>query len=372
MTFLDGAFGNAELFDHSLLRMTFIFGIGVSVAMYEKTHRTTGSLVVPGYIGAQLLNPVMLVATALNATLTWVLVSKVLPKFAVVYGRVLFVVNIFVSVVLSLILGQSLSFLLPPQIPSLESIGYAIPALIAYDMNRQGAKKTAVAVGGAGVLAAIPALVIVAAFPGWVESPLAESSGLVPVGDVWFPIAALVSTGVSTLLHANHGLRSGGFIGAMYLGLAAVHPLQVLFFMAIAIVTYGFVAKGLRRVMIVFGRRKFAIMLMSGSLLSWMVLEFLGAAFPALLPINGLPIAALFVPALLANDMERSSVPEVVVGGFIAAGATLSTVVVAAGVVDGRAIPWWSVPILVVSLGVLFGPRLADAVGKRTPATSPG
>ena len=37
-----------------------------------------------------------------------------------------------------------------------------------------------------------------------------------------------------------------------------------------------------------------------------------------------MPIAALAVPALLANDMERSSVVEVLTGSLLAAGATLS------------------------------------------------
>lgn len=349
-----------ELFDQALLRMTFIFGIVVSVQLYERTHRTTGSLVVPGYIGAQLLDPISLLATILNAAATYFLVSIVLPKFAVVYGRSRFVVNIFVSVILSLILVQTLSFVLP-QIPSLEAIGYAIPALIAYDMNRQGPRKTAVAVAGAGVLAAIPALLIVGFFPHWVEVASGAPLGLIDIGDVWFPIAALVSTGVSTLLFANHQLRSGGFIGAMYLGLAAINPIQIVFFMAVAVFTYLLVTQVLRRVMIIFGRRKFAVMLMAGSLLAWLVLTVFEAAAPDLLPINSLPVAALFVPALLANDMERSSISEVLLGSVIAAGATLSVVVVASGLVDRQPIPWWAFPILLASLFVLLMPSVRSS-----------
>ena len=116
--------------------MTFIVGIAVSVIVYERTHRTTGSLVVPGYVGAQLLNPVALVATALNALTTWYLVARVLPRFAAVFGRTLFVVNIAVSVVLSMLTGPVLGPLLPAGVPRFDSIGYVIPALIAYDMNR--------------------------------------------------------------------------------------------------------------------------------------------------------------------------------------------------------------------------------------------
>lgn len=349
---------DVQLFDTQLVRMTFIVGIAVSVMLYERTHTTTGSLVVPGYIGAELLNPVALVATAVNAWLTFLVVSRLLPRFAAVYGRARFVANIAVSVLIAMVLGPVLSFGTGPSVPRLDAIGYVVPALIAYDMNRQGQSKTAVAVAVAGAIAAFPALLIAAVFPGHIEGHLPLDTGLLPVGDVWFPIVALVSTGVSTALHNNHRLRAGGFVGPMYLGLAAVRPVQLVYFLAVAVVLYVAVHLGLKQVMITFGRRKFAVMLMGGSLLSWGLLDLADQIRPDLLLIANLPIAALFVPALLANDMERTSIGQVLMGGYLGATATLSVTIVGAGIVDRLPIPWWAYPMLVSSAAALYWPQL--------------
>ncbi len=356
-----------QLFDQDLVRMTFIVGIAVSVLMYEKTHTTTGSLVVPGYVGAQLLNPIALITTGINAWLTFVLVSRVLPRYAAVYGRARFVTNILVSVLISLALGPMLGSVTGPSLPLLDTIGYVIPALIAYDMNRQGPTKTLTAVSVGGALAALPALLLVVLMPSRIDPFLPVETGLLAVGDVWFPIVALVSTGVSTMLFNNHQLRSGGFIGPMYLGLSAVRPEQGVYFLVMAGAVYLAVHVGLKRVMILFGRRKFAVMLMTGSLMSWTVLEVIESVRPGSLNINGLPIAALFIPALLANDMERTSVGRVVVGGFIAGAATLSLVVVTSGVVDQVPLPFWALPLLLISMAALFWPHVESRLALRLP-----
>ena len=358
------------LFDEELVRLTFIVGIAVSVLVYERTHRTTGSLVVPGYIGASLLSPVALLTTGLNATLTWFLVARLLPRFAAVYGRTLFVVNIAVSVALSMLFGPVFGAVLPTQVPHLDTIGYVIPALIAYDMNRQGPSRTATTVAITGMIAATPALILVALRPAAIEPVLPVDTVLRGLDDFWLAIAALVSVGVATLLQAGHQLRCGGFIGAMYIGLMAGEPVAVIFVAIVALITYAFVQFVLKPYMIVFGRRKFAIVLMTGSVLSWATLEAAGHWLPGVLSLDGLPIAVLFVPALLANDMERTTVPEVLVGTTVAAAATVSTIVVLTGLVDFEPIPGWAMPTMLISGLVLALPRLwpgLDSIGVPEP-----
>ena len=350
------------LFDEELVRLTFIVGIAVSVLVYERTHHTTGSLVVPGYIGASLLNPIALIATAANAALTFFLVARVLPRFAAVFGRTLFVVNIAVSVALSMMFGPVLGSVLPNYVPHLDTIGYVIPALIAYDMNRQGVVRTGTTVAMAGMIAATPALLLVALRPAAIDPVLPVDTVLRGLDDFWLAIAALVSVGVATLLQTGHQLRCGGFIGAMYVGLMAGEPVAVIFVAVVALLTYGFVQFVLKPYMIVFGRRKFAIVLMSGSVLSWTALEAAGHWLPGVLSLEGLPIAVLFVPALLANDMERTSVPEVLVGTTVAAAATVSTVIVLAGLVDFQVIPSWAMPTMILSISVLALPRVWPAL----------
>lgn len=347
-----------QLFDQDIIRMTFVIGVMTSALLYERTHLTTGSLVVPGYVAAQLLNPAALLITAVNSLLTYLLVARVLPRFVAIYGRALFIVNIFVSILLSLMFEPALTFGLSGWGLVFDSIGYVIPALIAYDMKRQGPAKTLTSVLGASMLAAIPGLLLVGLFPGWIEPILPVNTGLLAVGEIWFPVAALVSATVSTTMQASYGLRSGGFIGSMYLGLIAVRPGQLLFVAAMALATYLLVSHGIRHVMILFGRRKFAVMLTLGSTLSWLTLEVFDALAPGLLSINGLPIAALFVPALLANDMERTSVVAVATGGILAGSATLSVVTLVAGLVDGTGVVPWAPPLLAISFGALLWPRL--------------
>ena len=115
--------------------------------------------------------------------------------------------------------------------------------------------------------------------------------------------------------------------------------------------------------MILFGRRKFAVMLVGGSLLSWLVLVAADSLAPGLLSINELPIAALFVPALLANDMERTSIVSVATGGLLAASVTLPVVVGMAAVVDGTPVPLWVGPLLAVSSVILLWPQISPRLG---------
>ena len=89
-----------------------------------------------------------------------------------------------------------------------------------------------------------------------------------------------------------------------------------------------------------------------------------------MLSLDGLPIAVLFVPALLANDMERTTVPEVLVGTTVAAAATVSTIVVLTGLVDFEPIPGWAMPTMLISGLVLALPRLwpgLDSIGVPEP-----
>ena len=55
------------LFSSEIVRFAFVFGICVSMMLYERLHLTTGSIVVPGYIAMFLVYPMVVVATFVNA-----------------------------------------------------------------------------------------------------------------------------------------------------------------------------------------------------------------------------------------------------------------------------------------------------------------
>lgn len=316
------------LFSVEVVRFAFVAGVVVSMVLYERRHLTTGSIVVPGYIAVFLLQPAVLLATFVNAFISYWMVNRVLPRWFLLYGRNKFAVLSFISITLQtamLKLSPSGSYLWEQDVPLLIGAGYVVPALIAHDMARQGISKTLKSVMLAGAIVAVPI-----AYALWFDLPgVNDLSPLFGFGSTaiqpsWIPFAVLVSALVAWALLKNHGLRSGGFIGAAYLGMLAIEPMQVLFALGVGYLTYLIVIKLLMPWMILFGRRKFATMLLLASLLSWsfmwMGTQFLGLSANHYMNLASIALTPLFVPGLLANDMHRASPTRVVLG--VALGAS--------------------------------------------------
>lgn len=116
-------------------------GMIMSFFMTETIGLAAGGIVVPGYIALLLHHPVQIVMTILVAWITFLL-TKIISKFMLLYGRRLLVL----SVLIGYLLGYG-TRLFPPLVIShmkldLATVGYVIPGLIAYWMNRQGAIET--------------------------------------------------------------------------------------------------------------------------------------------------------------------------------------------------------------------------------------
>ena len=73
------------LLNSESVRFAFVFGVVVSMMMYERFHLTTGSIVVPGYIGIFMVAPMVLAATFINAFATYALMNYVLRKKFILY-----------------------------------------------------------------------------------------------------------------------------------------------------------------------------------------------------------------------------------------------------------------------------------------------
>jgi hypothetical protein len=213
-------------------------------------------------------------------------------------------------------------------IPLWVGIGYVVPALIAHDMDRQGIGNTVRAVLTTGVLVAIP--VMLALF--WLRNDTAATGSLANFDSVllppqWVPVAVILSAASAWALLHNHGLRQGGFIGAAYVGMLWAGPAQVMFIFAVALTTWFVVTKVMMPKMLLFGRRKFATMLIVAGIVSWLGLwlgvTIFGVSSTAYATIASIPLTPVFVPGLLANDMERSGVARVVVGTTVGALFTL-------------------------------------------------
>ncbi len=338
------------LFSSEIVRFAFVFGICVSMMLYERLHLTTGSIVVPGYIAVFLVYPMVVVATFVNALLSYAIMNHFLRKHFMLYGRTKFTLMALISISIQTVmlkLSPSGPWLWESNIPLFVGAGYVVPALIAHDMGRQGIKRTTKAVLLAGVIVSLPiALALLLQLKGVNDLAPLAGFGTMSIANRWIPAAVLLSALGSFGVAHNYNLKAGGFVGAAYVGMFMGDPYQVAVAFTIALVTFLLVRYVLMNVLILFGRRKFSAMLLTSSMLSWTLL-WVGPSFFSSRVTNHLDLASmaltpLFVPGLLANDMDRTSPIRVVTGCGLAAAFVVPTTWWIQSLVEGTSLglPW--------------------------------
>jgi poly-gamma-glutamate biosynthesis protein PgsC/CapC len=338
------------LFSSEIVRFAFVFGICVSMMLYERVHLTTGSIVVPGYIAVFLIYPMVVVATFVNALLSYAIMNHFLRKHFMLYGRTKFTLMALISIsiqTLMLKLSPSGPWLWESNIPLFVGAGYVVPALIAHDMGRQGIKRTSKAVLLAGAIVALPmALALLFQAKGVNDLAPLAGFGTMSIASRWIPLAVLLSAGSSWGVAHNYNLKAGGFVGAAYVGMFMGDPYQVAAAFTIALITYVLVKYVLMKVLILFGRRKFSAMLLTSSMLSWTLLwigpSFLSARVTNHLDLASMALTPLFVPGLLANDMDRTSPARVAAGAGLAAAFVVPTTWWVQSIIEGGSLglPW--------------------------------
>ncbi|MEO0108497.1 MAG: poly-gamma-glutamate biosynthesis protein PgsC [candidate division WOR-3 bacterium] len=138
---------------------TIGLGMLMSFFMSETIGLAAGGIVVPGYIALSLNSPFRVAAT-IGVALAVYLVLRILANWMLLYGRRLLVLGILLGYLIG-----SVTKLAPPlhlgraQI-DLATIGYVIPGLIAYWMERQGVIQTIATMLVAGVLTRLVVTVI--------------------------------------------------------------------------------------------------------------------------------------------------------------------------------------------------------------------
>ncbi|MGB9741679.1 MAG: poly-gamma-glutamate biosynthesis protein PgsC [candidate division WOR-3 bacterium] len=138
---------------------TIGLGMLISFFLTETVGLAAGGIVVPGYIALTLGEPVRVAATVIVALITY-LIIKALSMVMLVFGRRMLLLGILVGYLLGY-----LTKLFPPLALSslrldLSVIGYVIPGLIAYWMNRQGVIETISVMLLAAVLTRLVIIVI--------------------------------------------------------------------------------------------------------------------------------------------------------------------------------------------------------------------
>ena len=372
------------LFTTEVVRFAFVFGVAVSMLLYERRHLTTGSIVVPGYIATFIAMPFTIIASFLNAFISYWLVNKVLRKWFLLYGRTKFTVLASTSIVIQTLMLKFSpigSWLWEEDFKLLVGVGYVVPALIAHDMGRQGIKKTIKSVMLAGVIVAAPiGLALLVHLPG--VNDLAPLRGgfdsAVEVG--WIPIAVLFSAAAAWGVARHWGLRSGGFMGAAFIAILIGDPWQIAVAASISAGTYLLVKHLLMNSMILFGRRKFSAMLLVSASLSWSLLwlggEIFAIGIQSHMDTGSLALTPLIVPGLLANDAQRTSPLRVLAGTALATTFVLSMTWSIQSVVEDRHLDLgWKITA-VATAALIFGRPLhahllsLTARGERTAGAS--
>jgi poly-gamma-glutamate biosynthesis protein PgsC/CapC len=338
------------LFSSEIVRFAFVFGICVSMMLYERLHLTTGSIVVPGYIAVFLVYPMVVVATFVNALLSYAIMNHFLRKHFMLYGRAKFTLMALISIMIQTVMlkvSPSGPWLWESNIPLFVGAGYVVPALIAHDMGRQGIKRTTKAVLLAGIIVALPiGLALLLQLKGVNDLAPLAGFGTMSIASRWIPLAVLFSAASSWGVAQNYNFKSGGFVGAAYVGMFMGDPYQVAVAFTIAIVTYLIVRYGLMNILILFGRRKFSAMLLTSSMISWTLLWVGPSVFSSRvtnhLDLASMALTPLFVPGLLANDMDRTSPLRVVAGCGLAASFVVPATWLVQSIVEGTSlgIPW--------------------------------
>lgn len=127
------------------------FGLLVSLIFSEVIGLTAGGMVVPGYMALYLDQPLRIAGTVIAALATYVTL-RFLSNFMILFGRRCLVF----SVVLGFLYGGLTRYLMvhvpAPELAEVVAVGYIVPGLLAYWMDRQGVVVTLCVM----VMAAVP------------------------------------------------------------------------------------------------------------------------------------------------------------------------------------------------------------------------
>ncbi len=298
------------LFRPEVARVALVVGVVVSMLFYERVQLTTGGAIVPAYLALHLPAPLFVVTTLAAGYATYLLVSVVLARRVILYGRRKFEVEVLVGLVIIIVLSQIGSRLgaIDPILLGLSGIGFLVPGVLAHDMMRQRPGRTVLAVVSTTAILGL----FIYVFSSLIAiAPLRETEYPRLLAQTGYPIellafGAAASVVIGMLVFARLGLRSGGFITGAYIGLVAPRWPDLVFAVAVAVMTWFVVVHLLMPRLLLFGRRKLSTMVLVGAILAWTAeLAVVAVTGGGYVPFSGLVIITFMVPALIANDAQR-------------------------------------------------------------------
>ncbi|MFW0787261.1 poly-gamma-glutamate biosynthesis protein PgsC/CapC [Gordonia sp. CPCC 206044] len=298
-------------FAPEVVRVALVMGVVLSMLFYERVQLTTGGAIVPAYLALSVMAPLAIAVTVGVGYLTYLVVSVLLAKKLILYGRRKFEWEMLVGLVLILICtivaGAAGNY--DPMYFALAGIGFLVPGIIAHDMSRQKPLRTVMAIGVTTLILIVFLLLfssLMSIAPGSDSNDTVQLASVLGYPRELLLLAVALSVAVGMLVFAKLGLRSGGFITGAYLALVSPRWPDIVFAVVVAVITWFVVVKLLMPRLLIFGRRKLSTMVLVGAIVSWTA-ELLVTWYTDgdYIPWRGLTVATLMVPALLANDAQR-------------------------------------------------------------------
>ena len=125
-----------------MLVLSVGLGLLISLLFSEFLGLAAGGMVVPGYIALALNRPTHLAGTFVAALIAFGAL-RLLSRYAIVYGRrrlvIVLLFGFLAGYALQWVLRQDLGM---PQLTAYTSVGFIIPGLLAFWMERQGVLET--------------------------------------------------------------------------------------------------------------------------------------------------------------------------------------------------------------------------------------
>ena len=293
-----------------VVRITIVFGVILSMLFYERVQLTTGGAIVPAYLSLAVFRPLSIIVTIVIGYLTYQIVTVLVAKRTILYGRRKFEAEVLVGLSLIMIatyLGHLLD-MLDPVFIGLTGVGFLVPGIIAHDMARQKPGRTFMAIAACTAVLALFVQLATALFdilPGKTTDPVQLASFLGYPRE-FLVVAVALSVLAGMFIFETTGLRSGGFITGAYIALVSPRTTDLVFTLGVALATWFIVKRLMMPRLLIFGRRKVSAMILVGAIVGWTAeLALYKLMHGAYTPWRGLTVATLMVPALIANDAER-------------------------------------------------------------------
>lgn len=321
--------------DVDTLRFLVVAGVLVGALVYARLGLVAGGTLTGGYLAILAIrgdwNAIAVVIGV--AAVVHHLVRSILTRHFALPKSWVFSAFVLASSLLTAVLRVTADHVGALELPGDLEIYFAVaayvtPGLIAYDFAHQGFRPTLIGFGLVfiGTLALV---VPVLALANWwrPESTTIFEPVVGQIPDGWFWLAALASTSMSIALRLSAGIRSAGFLGAVFL----VEFVTIEAF--VTVIVAALVAKSItdviRRFVIVTPRQRFEISLVIGAMAAWTGLYWgtrLGWAPAA--EANVYAIEPLVVVGLLTSDLGRTRVRAwKVIVGLVGTSAYVWTVV---------------------------------------------